>query len=224
MTGGGRVCGAVVGGSCQGQQRLPDVCAAVCAVICLRSPVWVLHAGPSIPVRGLQPASRLWAIGCGVPACDHAVTGVDLPLDTKQPVCINTAGQEEGQWGSMADQPPSHEDSNLQASTSCLRLQRGACESKAECMLSRVLCFTDSGHPHHPWAAGTAETQSDPARGCCCCKVPLMSRWSRRVGLLSCPLPHLVTGSLSSCCLEAPEGSSSSTASRLDAPIPLPSV
>ena len=42
--------------------------------------------------------------------------------------------------------------------------------------------------------------------------------------LISCLLPHLVTGSLSPCCLEDPEGSSSSTASRLDAPIPLPSV
>lgn len=42
--------------------------------------------------------------------------------------------------------------------------------------------------------------------------------------LMSCRLPHLVTGSLSSCCLFSPEGSSSSTASRLDAPIPLPSV
>ena len=42
--------------------------------------------------------------------------------------------------------------------------------------------------------------------------------------LISCLLPHLVTGSLSSCCLDSPEGSSSSTASRLDAPIPLPRV
>lgn len=67
----------------------------------------------------------------------------------------------------MADQPSSHEDSNLQAPHSCLRLQKGSCESKAECMLCLVCCFTDTG-PTHPYqAARTSKQDLNPRNSIC---------------------------------------------------------
>ena len=80
----------------------------------------------------------------------------------------------------MANQPPSHEDSKLQASSLCLRLQRGVCGSKDECMLSKVCCFTTIGQNTTTTGLPGPPTPLRPryfsARVGCCCQGPLTSR------------------------------------------------